>query len=143
LRAKERAAFRDWPCKRHVRRLPIQLICTQRNISSSTPACVNGNQPAIIQIGDSYADLGATIAGPQQDLNLGVQTYLNGTLTSNIVIDTTQAATDTIDYIATDQSDLSSTSTLRHERRRDHHPRRRWRRQWRPAVTREAEEDWS
>jgi hypothetical protein len=29
------------------------------------------------------------------------KTYLNGTLTSNIVIDTTQAATDTIDYVAT------------------------------------------
>ncbi len=30
---------------------------------------------------------------------------------SNIVIDTTQAATDTIDYVGTDQSGLTSTST--------------------------------
>jgi hypothetical protein len=32
-------------------------------------------------------------------------------LNSNIVIDTTQAATDTTDYVATDQSRLTSTST--------------------------------
>jgi hypothetical protein len=35
---------------------------------------------------------------------------LNGALTSNIVIDTSQAATDTIDCVATDQSGLTSTS---------------------------------
>jgi len=53
----------------------------------------------------------ATITGPQADLNLGLTTYVNGTLTSNVVIDTTQAATDTIDYVATDQSGLTATST--------------------------------
>jgi hypothetical protein len=31
----------------------------------------------------------------QADLNLGIKTFLNGTLTSNIVIDTIQAATST------------------------------------------------
>ena len=45
----------------------------------------------------------------------GVQFYsgnfLNGTLVSNIVIDTSGVATDTIDYVATDQSGLSATST--------------------------------
>jgi len=55
--------------------------------------------------------MAATITGPTADLNLGIKTYLNGTLTSNIVIDTSQAATDTIDYVATDQSGLTSTST--------------------------------
>jgi hypothetical protein len=64
---------------------------------------ITGGNPAIIHIGDSYADLGATITGPQADLNLGIRTYLNGTLTSNIVIDTSTVATDTIDYVATDQ----------------------------------------
>ena len=72
---------------------------------------INGDNPAIVQVGANYQDLGATIEGPQQDLNLGITTYLNGTLTSNIVIDTTQAATDTIDYVATNQSGLTSTST--------------------------------
>ncbi len=40
-----------------------------------------------------------------------MKSYLNGTLTSNIVIDTSHAATDPIDYVATDQSGLTSTST--------------------------------
>jgi hypothetical protein len=80
--------------------------------SSPTPVIqINGDNPARINVGDSYADLGATITSPQADLNLGIKTFLNGQLTSNIVIDTTQAATDTIDYVATDQSGLSSTST--------------------------------
>ena len=72
---------------------------------------INGDNPATIQVGAAYNDLGATITGPQADLNLGIQTYLNGALTSNIVIDTSQAATDTVDYVATDQSGLTSTST--------------------------------
>jgi len=35
--------------------------------------------------------------GQAEDTNLGYQTYLNGTLVSNIVIDTSEIATDTID----------------------------------------------
>jgi hypothetical protein len=72
---------------------------------------INGDNPAIIQVGDTYADLGATITGPQADLNLGIKTFLNGQLVSNIVLDTSTEATDTIDYVATDQSGLTSTST--------------------------------
>jgi hypothetical protein len=41
------------------------------------------------------------------DLNLGIQTFLNGAPVSNIVLDTTQAATDTIDYVVTDQNGMS------------------------------------
>jgi hypothetical protein len=37
--------------------------------------------------------------------------YLNGALVSNIVLDTSAVATDTIDYVTTDQSGLTSTST--------------------------------
>ena len=42
---------------------------------SATPPVlqVNGDNPAIIQAGATYTDLGATITGPQQDLNLGIQ----------------------------------------------------------------------
>jgi hypothetical protein len=43
--------------------------------------------------------------------NLGIQTFLNGTPINPVQIDTTQAATDTIQYVATDQSGLTSTST--------------------------------
>ena len=71
------------------------------------------DNPAIITVGDSYADLGATVTdtglGQAGDANLGYQTFLNGTLVSTIDIDTTQVATDTIDYVATDQSGLTST----------------------------------
>jgi hypothetical protein len=81
--------------------------------TASTPPTIqiNGDNPAIIHVGDTYADLGATITGPQADLNLGIKTFLNGTLVSNIVVDTSQVATDTIDYIATDSAGLTSTST--------------------------------
>jgi hypothetical protein len=76
---------------------------------------VNGDNPAIIEVGDSYADLGATVTdtGPGQagDSNLGYQTFLNGTLVSNIAIDTSQLATDTIDYVATDTDGLTAAST--------------------------------
>ena len=86
---------------------------TSAQAATDTPPVIqiNGANPAIIQVGDTYNDLGATITGPEQDLNLGITTYLNGALTSNIVIDTSAAATDTIDYVATDQSGLTSTST--------------------------------
>jgi integrase len=61
-------------------------------------------------MGDA-TDLGATIEGPTADLNLGLTTYLNGVAMSPIQLDTSEAATDTIDYVATDQSGLTSTTT--------------------------------
>ena len=91
-----------------------------QNSASTTPTIpptitINGDNPAIIEVGDTYADLGATVTdtGPGQagDPNLGYQTFLNGTLVSNIVINTSQVATDTIDYVATDTAGLTSTST--------------------------------
>jgi hypothetical protein len=89
---------------------------TQGNDASTTPSSppvipINGDNPATIHVGDTYTDLGATITGPQADLNLGIKTFLNGTLTSNIVIDTSSVATDTIDYVATDSTDLTATSS--------------------------------
>jgi hypothetical protein len=71
---------------------------------------INGDNPAIIHISDSYADLGATIIGPQADLNLGIHTFVNGSPMSAVQIDTS-AATDTIDYVVTDQDGLTSAST--------------------------------
>jgi hypothetical protein len=60
---------------------------------------------------ETYNDLGATIAGRQQDLNLDITNYVNGVEMSPVQIDTSQVATDTIDYIATDQNGLTSAST--------------------------------
>jgi hypothetical protein len=81
---------------------------------TSTPPptiTINGSNPATIRIGDTYVDLGATITGPTADLNLGIKTFLNGALVSNIIIDTSSVATDTIDYVATDTAGQTSTST--------------------------------
>jgi hypothetical protein len=72
---------------------------------------VNGDNPAIIQVGATYTDLGATITAPLADLNLGITTYVNGAPMNPVQIDTSTAATDTIDYVATDSTGLSSTST--------------------------------
>jgi Chaperone of endosialidase len=81
--------------------------------ASKTPPqiSVNGNNPATVQVGATYLDLGATITGPQADLNLGIRTFLNGFAMSPAQLDTSQAATDTIDYVATDQNGLAATST--------------------------------
>ena len=86
---------------------------TALSSATDTPPVIqiNGDNPAIIQVGASYTDLGATITGPQADLNLGIQTYLNGTLESPITLDTSAAATDTIAYVVTDSQGLTSTST--------------------------------
>ena len=45
------------------------------------------------------------------DRNLGYKTFLNGALVSNIVLDTSAVATDTIDYVATDTAGNTATST--------------------------------
>jgi hypothetical protein len=72
---------------------------------------INGDNPAIVQVGATYTDLGATITGPHQDLNLGITTYVNGTPMNPVQLDTTTAATDTIAYVATDQAGLTATTT--------------------------------
>jgi hypothetical protein len=54
---------------------------------------------------------GATITGPQADLNLGITTYVNGTEISSVQLDASAGATDTIDYVVTDENGLTSTST--------------------------------
>jgi hypothetical protein len=47
----------------------------------------------------------------EADLNLGIHLLLNGSPVSAIQLDTTQAATDTIDYVATDQLGRTATTT--------------------------------
>jgi hypothetical protein len=46
-----------------------------------------------------------------QGHDFGYKTFLDGGLVSNILIDTTQVATDTIDYVATDTWGNTSTGT--------------------------------
>ncbi len=81
--------------------------------ASTTPPIiqVNGDNPATINLGDTYSDLGATITGPKADLNLGVQTFVGTTPMSQAVIDTSAPATYHIYYVVTDANGLTSTST--------------------------------
>jgi hypothetical protein len=69
---------------------------------------VNGDSPTIVQVGTTYTDLGATITGPQADLNLGITTYVNGAPMNPVQLDTSTVATDTIAYVATDSAGLTS-----------------------------------
>ena len=94
--------------------------------SSTTPdgtspvIIINGNNPATVAVGSTYNDLGATITGPQEDLNLGISTFVNGMAMSPIVIDTSEPATDTIDYVVTDAAGDSrrrrARSSCKHRR---------------------------
>ena len=79
-------------------------------VFARVPHTINGDNPASIHVGDSYADLGASVTD-NVDQNLGLKYFLNGALVSNIVIDTSQIATDTIDYMAADPYGNTATST--------------------------------
>jgi hypothetical protein len=79
---------------------------------TTTPPSINiqGSNPATINVGDTYTDLGAIVTD-NQGHDLGYKTFLDGALVSNILIDTTQVATDTIDYVATDTWSNTATNT--------------------------------
>ncbi|MGC9602458.1 MAG: tail fiber domain-containing protein, partial [Minisyncoccia bacterium] len=81
--------------------------------ATTTPPVIqiNGDNPAIIQVGSTYADLGATITGPQADLNLGIQTFVGTTPIGQAVIDTSAPATYHIYYVVTDANGITATST--------------------------------
>jgi hypothetical protein len=87
---------------------PMPLVAS----GTSTPPSINiqGSNPATINVGDTYTDLGA-IVHDNQGHDLSYRTFINGILSGNILIDTTQIATDTIDYVATDTWGNTSTST--------------------------------
>jgi Domain of unknown function (DUF5011) len=76
----------------------------------SPSIAIQGSNPATINVGDTYTDLGA-IVRDDQGHDLSYRTFINGVLSGNILIDTSQAATDTIDYVATDTWGNMSTST--------------------------------
>ncbi|MDR3470357.1 MAG: tail fiber domain-containing protein [Devosia sp.] len=71
---------------------------------------IEGDNPATIHIGDTYADIGA-FAKDSEGHDLSLRTLLNGALVSNIVINSSAAAIETIDYVATDTWGNTSTST--------------------------------
>ena len=80
--------------------------------ATNTPPVIriNGNNPAQIHIGDTYQDLGAS-AEDSEGHDLGVKTFLNGALVSDIVLDISTTTTHTIDYVATDTWGNTATAT--------------------------------
>jgi hypothetical protein len=84
----------------------------RKNSDTTTPPSINihGSNPATINVGDTYTDLGA-IVHDKQGHDLSYRTFINGVLSGNILIDTSVVATDTIDYVATDTWGNTATST--------------------------------
>jgi hypothetical protein len=72
---------------------------------------VNGDNPATINVGDTYNDLGAIITGPAADLNLGIHTFVGDPPIDQAEIDTSTTTTYHINYVATDAAGLTATST--------------------------------
>ena len=74
---------------------------------------IHGNNPATINVGDTYGDLGATITAPTSALNLGIKVSIDGGSLidmSNISIDTTGAGVHHIVYTVVDQSNATTTA---------------------------------
>src|SRR3989344_4107278 len=71
---------------------------------------VNGDNPANINIGDTYSDLCATVSD-DQDNNLGIHTFLNGEEVQNITLDTGTSTTYNIVYKVTDSDGNTGEAT--------------------------------
>jgi hypothetical protein len=83
--------------------------------ATSTPPelSINGANPAMIRVGDTYSDLGATVTGPATALNLGITVYLDGAQTDVFTfhLDTSTTSIHAIDYVVTDQRNQTATAT--------------------------------
>ena len=81
-------------------------------VSSGVPVMqISGNNPATVDIGTTYADLGAIITGPTTaDTNLGIRYFVDGLEVSSVQIDTSEAGEHTVEYVATNASG-TATST--------------------------------
>jgi hypothetical protein len=74
---------------------------------------VNGNNPASVAVGSTYSDLGASITGPADALNLGISAIVDGGATTTldqIQIDTSASGTHTILYFAITQDGIQGSA---------------------------------
>lgn len=71
---------------------------------------INGNNLATIEVGDTYADLGATVTD-NVDPNLGIHVFVGGTPMDQAVLDTSEPNEWHIHYVATDNAGNTATST--------------------------------
>ena len=92
--------------------VPAATDTSEASTTPNTPPTitVNGDNPAVIDVGSDYSDLGATAADAEGH-SLDIDTFLNGVEVQTITLDTSEPATDTIDYVATDGDGLTATST--------------------------------
>ena len=72
---------------------------------------VTGNNPATIQVGDTYSDLGAIITGPtENDVDLGIRVFLDDVEVQYVEIDTSAAGEYTVEYRATNSAGTASAT---------------------------------
>jgi hypothetical protein len=71
---------------------------------------INGNNPATLQVGDTYNDLGASVTD-NVDLNLGIRVFVGDTPMDQAAIDTSERKEWHIHYVATDSAGNTATST--------------------------------
>ena len=69
-----------------------------------------GNNPATIEMGANYADLGATVSD-NRDTNLGVHVFIEGVEVQAVSLDTSTSSTHTIEYRATDSAGNTGIAT--------------------------------
>jgi hypothetical protein len=84
-----------------------QTSTSSAETSSTTPSTVsiqiNGDNPAVIEVGQSYNDLGATIDSLDSALkNLGIRTFVEDKEVSDVSIDTTKEGTHQVVYRVVD-----------------------------------------
>ena len=93
----------------------VRSILPHRSLANASPRIIhiNGNNPATIAVGATYADLGATIVSPAADLNLGLTLLVdNATSTDGTAkIATTAPGSHTITYLVTDSAGLTGLAT--------------------------------
>jgi hypothetical protein len=65
---------------------------------------INGNNPATVQVGDAYADLGASVTD-DKDQNLGIHIFVGDTEVPTVSLDTSTTTMYSIIYRATDSDD--------------------------------------
>ena len=79
-------------------------------ISNGPSVTIQGNNPADIEMGAVYVDLGATVIDDEDD-NLGLRYFVNGVKVAEISVDTSTSTTHIIEYVATDSDGNTATST--------------------------------
>ena len=81
-------------------------------VSDAEPPVISlqGNNPARIEIGTSYADLGGTVTDNVSE-NLGIYLTVDGVEMLEVSVDTSVAGEHTIIYSATDQAGNVGTTT--------------------------------